>query len=322
MKRLLLLIAILICSGLPLQAFDKVVIWGHKLHSHTHSYIHNAFYRTFLHLGYETYWLDNEDDLSGLDLSHAFFISEGQVDEKIPLRQDGVYCIHNARSDKYTKLNPNQYFKFQVYTHAVHSIPDLIKVDNCIYYDLQGKCVYMPWATDLLPHEIEDNKRKINWKPRKKYCAWVGTIGGSTFGNINELTPFIQACKENHVAFIHHTNLSIEENNRFIRNAFLAPAIVGTWQSKVDYIPCRIFKNISYGKPGITNSRIVYELFEKKIVYNPDTRQLYFDAVNRINNMTLDELYEQMDFVKTKHTYINRIHTLLDFLELLNNSAP
>lgn len=25
----------------------KVVIWGHKLHSHTHSYIHNAFYNAF-----------------------------------------------------------------------------------------------------------------------------------------------------------------------------------------------------------------------------------------------------------------------------------
>ncbi len=27
---------------------DKVVIWGHKLHSHTHSYIHNAFLVAFI----------------------------------------------------------------------------------------------------------------------------------------------------------------------------------------------------------------------------------------------------------------------------------
>src|SRR5690348_13238916 len=31
-------------SALHLQGFEKVIIWGHKLHSHTHSYIHNGFY--------------------------------------------------------------------------------------------------------------------------------------------------------------------------------------------------------------------------------------------------------------------------------------
>lgn len=26
---------------------NKIIIWGYKLHSHTHSNIHNAFYKTF-----------------------------------------------------------------------------------------------------------------------------------------------------------------------------------------------------------------------------------------------------------------------------------
>ena len=34
----------------------KIVIWGYPLHSHTHSYIHAAFYKAFTHLEYETYW--------------------------------------------------------------------------------------------------------------------------------------------------------------------------------------------------------------------------------------------------------------------------
>jgi Lrp/AsnC family transcriptional regulator for asnA, asnC and gidA len=36
-----------------MDTIKKVVIWGHKLHSHTHSYIHNGFYIAFKHLGYD-----------------------------------------------------------------------------------------------------------------------------------------------------------------------------------------------------------------------------------------------------------------------------
>ena len=30
----------------------QIVIWGHKLHSHTHSYIHNGFYIAFQKMGF------------------------------------------------------------------------------------------------------------------------------------------------------------------------------------------------------------------------------------------------------------------------------
>ncbi|MBI3900677.1 MAG: hypothetical protein HY324_00840, partial [Chlamydiia bacterium] len=76
-------------------AFERVVIWGHSLHSHTHSYIHEAFYRAFKELGYEAYWLNDDDDIEDLNLSNALFITEGQVDHRIPVRSDGLYVIHN-----------------------------------------------------------------------------------------------------------------------------------------------------------------------------------------------------------------------------------
>ena len=42
----------------------QIVLWGHKLHTHTHSYIHYAFYKTFNHMGYKCLWLDDNDDVS------------------------------------------------------------------------------------------------------------------------------------------------------------------------------------------------------------------------------------------------------------------
>jgi hypothetical protein len=179
----------------------------------------------------------------------------------------------------------------------------------------------MPWATDLLPEEIDQNKEKVASIKKKKAIHWVGTIADGEFGNQTELFPFIKACRKNRVQWVHHNpwkkGVSAEENIQLIQESYLAPAIVGRWQKEKGYIPCRIFKNISYGQMGVTNSERVYELFDKKIVYNSDTYQLFFDAQQRVRSMRWEELSELMDMVRDHHTYINRIHTLLDFIDLL-----
>ena len=74
--------------------FSKVIVWGHLLHSHTHSYVHHSFNKTFKYLGYDTYWLDNKSDISGINFTNSLFLTEGQVDQSIPLRNDCFYLLH------------------------------------------------------------------------------------------------------------------------------------------------------------------------------------------------------------------------------------
>lgn len=133
----------------------------------------------------------------------------------------------------------------------------------------------------------------------------------------DQIDPFLKACHENNIKFTHSTRLDLEPTIDLISSSYMAPAIVGQWQLEKGYIPCRIFKNISYGALGITNSKTVYDLFEHKIVYNPDTYQLFYNARERLEAFTFEELYELMDFVKNKHTYINRIELLLSFFDLV-----
>jgi hypothetical protein len=61
-------------------------------------------------------------------------------------------------------------------------------------------------------------------------------------------------------------------------------------------------------------------LFNKKIIYNPDTHQLFYDAVKRIKTIDINEIYDLMDFVKTKHTYINRIDVIFNFYSVLTKN--
>ncbi len=317
MSRMQCILVIFFMISIKAYCFDKVIIWGHKLHSHTHSYIHNGFYTAFKYLGYQTYWFDDKDDVTRFDFANSLFITEGQADHNIPLRHDCKYILHNCVDPKYRSLKQENYILLQVYTDSIFQVRSLVKLASCIYYDLVGRCLYMPWATDLLPWEIEEIQRHLATTPIQKRVAWVGTVGAGKFGNIEQLQPFIQACEENMIDFFSKRGVSAEDHCEIIRTSYIAPAIVGEWQQNCGYIPCRIFKNISYGKMGVTNSPRVYELFEGKIVYNPDSYQLFYDAKKKVDAMSSEELLNLMDFVKTKHTYLNRIVTLLDFLDLV-----
>ncbi len=168
-KRLFAITMLLLSLFFPsLQGFEKVVIWGHKLHSHTHSYVHNGFYTAFKYLGFPTYWFDDKEELNDFDFSHTLFITEGQVDKKIPLRNDCQYMLHNCTDPKYRMLSKKNAIAFQVFTDSIFSVPDLVKLDTCIYYDLAGRCIYMPWATDLLPHEIDAIKHSLLSTPQRR----------------------------------------------------------------------------------------------------------------------------------------------------------
>jgi hypothetical protein len=291
--------------------FSKVIIWGHPLHSHTHSYIHWGFFKAFKHLGYEVHWVSTMKELDDIDLHNALFITEGQVDDEMPKRFDCYYILHNWDPQKYQELfSNNRCILLQVYTHDCLQYP-VEKIDDYIYCYEEQKIVFIPWATDLLPKEIDHAKNNIIVNKSSKIVNWIGTIGEGFFGNIYEIENFKKACFNNNIEFRHFANVTIEQNIGLIKSSYMAPALQGPFQCEKGYIPCRIFKNISYGQWGITNNKTVYDLFKGKIVYNADPYQLFYDAQKYINNAAINDLYELMDFVKNKHTYINRIEILL-----------
>lgn len=86
----------------------------------------------------------------------------------------------------------------------------------------------------------------------------------------------------------------------------------GTCHKQIGYIACRLFKSISYGHLGVTNSKHAYELLEKKVVYHEDEQRLFYAAIQQKDNYTL--IQQQMALVRERHTYLNRIQDLLHVL--------
>ncbi len=294
----------------------QIVLWGFQKNNHTHHWIHAAYYKAFQYLGYNTQWFDDDSkELPNLE-SKTLFITEHQVDEKIPVSKDNFYVLHNVGGEEKYRDIP----KLVTQTYTVDTLKyGYEKIDDCIYFSKEHNALNYIWATDLLPHEIikPEELRVLQGKT----VNWVGSAGGAgtVFGNEEELEPFRGACREHGIEFKQQGlwaagsgyPVSNEDNVRLIKESYMAPTIVGAWQRDKCYVPCRIFKNISYGQPGLTNSKVVWDLFQRRIVYNPDTYQLFRDAKKSINEMSLEDLHWQMDFVAQKHTYINRINLLL-----------
>jgi len=316
--------------------FNKIIIWGHKLHSHTHSYIHQAFNIAFTHLKYNVLWLDDNDDISNINFENVLFLTEHQVCKNIPIRYDCKYILHNSFVDPgkaYYKSNAGTWKdkKFEplakkgnvinIQVYKTKFVENKTKLEDYVYYDLQTYTLYFPWATDLLPHQINQIKNNLE-KSDGKVEYLVGTV-------VDEWKPFRIACLRNKINFIHmggYTGLkkvSIKENIRLIQKSYIAPAIQRKSQCIEGYIPCRIFKNISYGKMGFTNSKVVYELFHEKIIFNPCPTKLFHDAQYWLeNNYDINKIHELMDFVRDKHTYLNRINNLFTFFGIITRKHP
>jgi hypothetical protein len=296
---------------------EQVVIWGHKLHSHTHSYIHNAFYIAFKHLGYKTLWLDNKDDISKIDFSNTFFITEGQVDEKIPIHQNSYYVLHNCNMEKYFILPKSNYFKLQVYTNDVINKHNAILIDKTMLTFYKDDTLYMPWATDLLPEEINQNIEKVK-NEEFKIENIISLVGSITQPWLN-VKKF---CEKNNIQFECYggfsKNLSIEDNIMITQKSILAPAFQSEWQTQNGYIPCRIFKNISYGKMGITNNPVVFDLYNKDIIFDNNINSALLKGLQFENSPNLKKkqiIIKLMELTRDKHTYLNRIEQLFKFLK-------
>lgn len=287
--------------------FNQVVIWGHKLHSHTHSYIHYAFYKTFTRMGYKCLWLDNNDDVSQFDFTKSLFITEGQVDQEIPLLNDSIYILHNCPSLKYqnitNKINLQVITKSELNRYTYNKCPTEYGFYN-------EHMILLCWGTDLLPDEINKN---IDLVKNDKLV---------TTNNLNfvgmPIYPWDEVklwCENNGYNYTNcggfDNNVSCKRNMELIQESILAPAFQEKWQVDNGYIPCRIFKNISYGKMGITNNNFVNELFDNKLIYGEDIHKTLDVA---LANNDKDTLISLMEEVRDKHTYINRVNFILWFL--------
>jgi hypothetical protein len=327
--------------------FSKIIIYGYPYNSHTHSYIHNGYYKGFQSLGYETLWT-GQSPIYESDFDNALVLTEGFADGGLPLNKTATYVVH------YLGNKPERRVKIDKYLNNVGRLVDLrynancwhdknydyeldrdkaIKIGAGMYFEkgLSGYDIaYTIWATDLLPNEINLDDCFIQ-KERKIW--YIGTVGGGNgdlgtcqqapeyYDNKPDLLKFKEACQKNGIEFL--TNcpwknpISDEEAKELIQKSYLTVDIRHKAFKDWGYIPCRIWKNLSYGQVVGTNSKAVFDFCANQgfiLPYSENPIELF----NLVEDFQKHPSYTRklMEGVRDQHTYINRCQELLKCLEL------
>jgi hypothetical protein len=288
----------------------KFVVWGHLHYTHTHSYIHYGFAKAAKSMGWDVLWTNS---LNGLDNTDEYlFLTEGSAESGIPINPKAFYILHNCNMDKYTSVPELNKVVLQVFTKDVLTRPAVLLKNRLFeYWQSNINTFYMPWATDLIPSEIDENIKLLPFSHNSK-AVFVGSQWGGVHGNNNELMKFKMGCDRNSIKFdiVNSQKVQQQESIKLIQDSYIAPSIVGQWQKEKGYIPCRIFKTISYGKLGVTNSKEAYEVVNKLCIYSSNEDELVNLAIKADLNI------EAMEFVRYNHTYVNRIESLQEVFKL------
>ena len=297
----------------------RVFIWGHCTTGHTHSYVHYGYYKAFSYLGYETHWVDDNPITYPEYFKDSLFLTEGQVDKNIPLDKSNIYILHNCenKNKKYIGAGCNflelgNYLKF-CETGEGRNYPNnkIVKIKDLCFYDDQSPTLYQTWATDLLPYEIKIEDACI-FDANKEKVHFIGYRWEENEGPIQE---FIRACKDNRKTFEHHFRVSFEKDRALERDSYICPDFRGKWHIECGYIPCRVFKGLSYGKMVGTNSKHIQDMFPEYVAYAENNYDLFKACEEHYKGTSLGKIQEAMLFIKEKHTYINRIENILFILK-------
>lgn len=304
-----------------------VVIWGHKssktptilrrfVPDHTHSHIHRGYFKAFSSLGFETYWVNSQSEIDSGILKNALVFTEDQVDNDLPVHKNALYITHHSSKSKYQesgvkRLNLCNFvldlLKGESYNYPGGSVE---RIGDVSFVDSENKALYQPWATDLLPGQ------EIEFQPIVRGASlpklhYVGTT------NHDGLRPrFIRlekAAKDYGLQFRAHKGVSEQAAIDLIRASSFAFDLRGDWHLERGYIPCRIWKSMSYGRAVSSNSPGLEEIFGDRVMFASDESELVNRALAvESNPAALSLIRDNQMWVASNHTFLNRAKTILE----------
>ena len=300
--------------------FNKVVVWGLKTSSHTHAHIHRHFFDALTKVGAKAAFVDDSAENVDVLERNDLIIAVDVASSHLPIAEGVYYCLHNCPDDIHRRIAPARNIRLQTYTNlAEPASGGAEKWDEVTFFDSARRTLFQPWATDLLASEFEEPILHRSGG----IVFWVGSIwdDGLGRGNVNEIQTLKDVLEARDIRFVHLRSISDSLNVRYVRSSLIAPAIVGRWQMEHNYLPCRMWKNISYGQLGVSNVRKFDEVFDDCTVKGRSIEEIIDNTLSLPFSTYRDMICRQQEIVKSRHTYVNRLLNIIRAFESIENRS-
>jgi len=280
-----------------LKKYKSVVVWGLK--SPTNScqrHVHRHIYETAIKIGCKSLWCDDTVKNNDLILNGSLIISSVESTKNLKYKNQNQYAAFHTGPSVPGFLN---FIHLRVYGDS--NIDPVVHWNSTTMFNKEGHMLSLSFGTDLLPEEflppIFCPSSIVNWVG----SVWQDENG---HGNLAQMVEFEKCLKNRNLEFKTYRQLSDKENSERVRESRIAPQISGQFQTAA-MMPCRIWKNISYGQLGATTSAKSVEIFGEDIIYSPVIEEVIDRALSigpkEYKEMTL----RQQEIVAKEHTYLD-----------------
>jgi hypothetical protein len=298
------------------KKFNKIVIWGLKKQWHTHRFVFEAYYRILQKIGIRVVWVDDKKENQGvIEKNDLIFTASGMTgkmvpeklslaDYNVPIRDDVFYCLHAEKDLFIEKIKSEKRLELKYYSNESEKYQ---KIYEAVHFDRTARTLYQPWGTNLLPEEFK--------KPtfsKSKFVFWVGSIWNdkNNHGNLEEIAKFKDVLKKKGLWFVHVRFVPNFINTLLVRLSRLAPAIGGRRQVEINYLPDRMFKNISYGQLGFSNIEKFNDIFKDCNIYDADMEKMVNDILMIDKDKYIDTIEKQQKICKEKYTTAHHLNNI------------
>ena len=328
-----------------------LVVHGLKTRQHTHRYIHESIYNTFVYIADRcsdravirpcVIWC--EDTLYSKKIytpimynpenNYLIFSTPHlETDKYLPILKNAYYIVHYRKGVVYSDV-PITKYDYLLHTkravkyidfrygptntdHHANNMTGVITIDNTpFWFDTITNEAHLAWGTNLLPEEIDSNIELIRNSNKPLFKLQSYFCGSVWRVNEADIMRWVDACKRLSIDSICEKQVDESIHQQMVRKSFLSHAIQGETQRQRDikyYIPCRILKNISYGAIPITNNIGVYNMLKDyDVVYDIDSDKLIEKALDRYKEIIYNYNDYKLEQIRVME-YIRDHHTFLN----------
>lgn len=295
------------------EPYRKIVLWGATQSLDSTRHIYRAYHDTLAKLGIPVVWVADapasREAIGAGDLVFAMDIWGAHIG---PAIADVDYVLHNFTPDHELSqtIDERRLLRLQVYTDDALQW-EHETWDACRLFHRGGRTLFQPWGTDLLAEEFYDPVFNLG----AEECCFVGAIWDDNgLGNAQMIPELTAALERRRLTFTHLTQVSDEANIAAVRRSRIAPAIAGGWQVSKNYMPCRVFKNVSYGQLAVTNVPRFHDLFGDSFVWGDTLDEIVGAAIDLTGRSYVERVREQQAVV-ARYTYRESLSSIARALE-------